>query len=180
MPKKKVALSVVETPQAGHNAGGITSEVYNKWWNRIEQADAKCKLANAHRNTERKQARAAGIRLTEFDAMRLLVELPRAEAIDKLTAARSYLIFMRSPLGEQMSMDFDAVDPFNETDETAKLRIVADAGAAGYRAGLAGVVWEDSNPHEVPSDEGQAWIGGWREGQTEKTKALGDDADSGS
>ena len=174
MTKKQPKLAVVDSPPAGHNSGGITAEVYNRWWNRIEQADAKCKAANTHRNTERKLARAAGIRLTEFDAMRLLVTLPRAEAIDKLTAARSYLIFMRSPLGEQMSMDFDSVDPFNETDEAAKARIVADAAAAGYRAGLAGVKWEDDNPHEVPSDEGQAWIGGWREGQTEKTKALGD------
>ena len=154
-------------------------EVYNRWWSRIEQADAKCKAANGHRNTERKLARAAGIRLTEFDAMRLLVSLPRAEAIDKLTAARSYLIFMHSPLGEQMSMDFDAIDPFSETDEAAKARIVTDAAAAGYRAGLAGVVFEDDSPHGAASPEGQAWIGGYREGQTEKVKALGDE-DSGS
>ena len=180
MMKKKLAVVVVDATPVGHNSGGVTPEVYNRWWSRIEQADAKCKLANTHRTTERKLARAAGIRLTEFDAMRLLATLPRAEAITKLEAARSYLIFMRSPLGEQMNMDFDSVDPFNETDEAAKARIVTDATAAGYRAGLAGVVWEDDNPHEVPSDEGQAWIGGWRDGQTEQIKALGDDKDTGS
>lgn len=176
MPKKK---TTEPAPSTGHNSAGVTAEMFNKWWARIERADAKCKIANDERVADRKQARADGIKLTEFDAMRKVAGLPRIEAIEKLTAARDYLIFMHSPLGAQMTMDFDAVDPLNEDDKAARVRIEADAETDGYRAGLAGVKWEKDNPHEPLTPEGQAWIKGYRDGQTNRAEALGDEANTG-
>ncbi len=175
MPKKK---STEPAPGIGNNSAGVTAEVFNRHLALIETAEAACEIANKKRSTLRKSARAAGIKLTEFDAMRKVAGLTRLEQIEKLTAARDYLIYLRSPLGAQMKMEFDAIDPFNEDDAAAKVRIEADAEAEGYRAGLAGVLWEDNNPHEVPSDAGQGWIKGWREGQTNRTEALGN-ADTG-
>ncbi len=172
MPKAKAAK-----PVAGHNSAGVTPEVFNRHLALIEAADAEIAIANKKRSTLRKAARADGIKLTEFDAMRKVAGLSRLEQIEKLTAARDYLIYLRSPLGAQMKMDFDSVDPFNETDDAARERIAADAEADGYRAGLAGVKWEDDNPHQPLTPEGQAWIKGYREGQTNRAEALGNDGD---
>lgn len=170
MPKKKAA-----EPTTGHNSAGVTVEVFNRHLALIEAAEAACIISNKRRNTLRKSARADGILLGEFDAMRKLAGLTRLEQIDKLTASRAYLIYLRSPLGEQMKMEFDSLDPFNETDDAAaRVRIEADAESDGYRAGLAGVIWEDDNPHEVSGNEGQAWIKGWRDGQTNRVEALGE------
>jgi ribosome modulation factor len=110
--------------------------------------------------------------------MRKLVELPRAEQIQRWEFSLACLKFMRNPIGSQINFDFDSVDPFTEDDEAALVRIAGDAEAEGYRAGLAGVVFEDGNPHEVPSDAGQGWIKGYREGQDRQAEALGNDADT--
>ncbi len=176
MAKKK---KTEPAPGAGHNSAGVTPEVFNKHLALIEASEAECKIAAQKRVTLRKSARADGIKLTEFDAMRKVAGLTRLEQIDKLTAARDYLVFLRSPLGAQMKLDFDSLSPFSETDDaTALARIAADAESDGYRAGLAGVVWEDGNPHEVPSDEGQGWLKGYRDGQVNRVEALGDESDS--
>jgi ribosome modulation factor len=176
MPRKK---TTDPAPGIGNNSAGVTAEVFNRHLALIETAEAACEIANKKRSTLRKSARAAGIRLTEFDAMRKIAGLPRLEQIEKLTSARDYLIYLRSPLGAQMKMEFDAIDPFNEDDAAAKTRIAADAEAEGYRAGLAGVLWEDNNPHSPDLPEGQCWIKGWREGQTNRAEALGDEVDTG-
>ncbi len=178
MTKKKPIEQADPAPTAGHNSAAVTAAVFNKHLALIEQADEACKIANAIRSTTRKSARADGIKLGEFDAMRKLAALPRLEQIDKLTASRDYLIYLRSPLGAQMKMDFAAVDPFNEDDDAARARIEADAESDGYRTGLAGIKWEDDNPHKALTPEGQAWLKGWREGQTNLVEALGDESDS--
>ncbi len=176
MPKKKPDLTT--TPEAGHNSAGVKPAIFNRHLALIEAAEEACKIANEKRSTLRKSARADGILLTEFDAMRRVAGLPRLEQIAKLEASRDYLIFLRSPLGDQMKMNFDTIDPFNEDDDAARARIEADAEADGYRAGLAGVKWEDDNPHLPALPEGQAWIKGWRAGQTNRAEALGDEAGS--
>lgn len=169
MPKKKKSD---QSPSAGHNSAGVTAEIFNKHMALIEAAEAACKSANQNRSQLRKAARADGIILGIFDAMRKLVELPRAEQIQRWEFSLACLAFMRNPVGTQIRMDFDAIDPFTESDADASIRIVADAEAEGYRAGLAGVLWEDDNPHEVPSESGQAWIKGHRDGQTNRAQAL--------
>jgi ribosome modulation factor len=176
MPKKKTTTE--PDPGIGNNSAGVTAEVFNRHLALIETAEAACDIANKKRSTLRKSARAAGIKLTEFDAMRKIAGLPRLEQIEKLTASRDYLVYLRSPLGAQMTWDFDTIDPFNEDDEAARVRIDDDAETDGYRAGLAGVKWEKDNPHELLTPEGQAWINGYRDGQTKKAEALGN-ADTG-
>ncbi len=179
MTKKKTPAPA-PTPGIGNNSAGVTAEIFNRHLALIEAAEAACKTANQNRAQLRKAARADGIILGIFDAMRKLVELPRLEQIQRWEFSLDCLRFMRNPVGSQITFDFSSVDPFNETDEAAKVRIAADAEAEGYRAGLAGVLWEDNNPHEVSSDAGQGWIKGWREGQTNRAEALGDDVNTGS
>ncbi len=177
MPKKKDTPA--PAPTEGHNSTPVPPELFNRHLAMIEGAEEACKKASLRRLQLRKQARADGIILGEFDRMRRLAALPRAEQITNMLAARSYLIFLRSPLGAQMSMEFDAIDPFSETEDDATMRIDADAEADGYRAGLAGVLWEDGNPHSADTPAGWAWLKGYRDGQTLKVEALGDDANTG-
>lgn len=176
MAKKKSDQPAAST---GHNSAGVTAAIFNKHLALIESAEAACKITNQKRTTLRKAARAEGIILGLFDAIRKLVELPRAEQIQRWEASLDYLRFMHNPIGTQITMNFDSVDPFNEDDEMALKRIEADAETEGYRAGLAGVKWEDENPHEVPSNAGQAWIKGHRDGQKKNAEALGDEAGAG-
>ncbi len=181
---KVAKLQPVEEPEPageGHNLIGIDQPTFNAWVAKISGAEAECKTANERRNKLRKQMRAGGIKLGVFDAMRRLVELPRTEQAEDLTHSRYYLEWLRSPLGHQITMAFDAPgDAFDEDDKAAEARIVDDARGAGWRAGLAGK-WEDDNPHEVNSEPGQAWLGAYRDGQKKNAEALGgDDADSSS
>ncbi len=175
MAKKK---KTKPAPGAGHNSAGVTTEVFNKHLTLIETAEAERDTINKKMTTLRKAARTDGIILGIFDAERKLVELPRSEQIHRWEFSLACKRFLRNPVGAQMKLNFDSVDPFKEDDAAALARIAADAEADGYRAGLAGVKWEKDNPHTPDTPEGQGWIKGYREGQTNRAEALGDDADT--
>ncbi len=180
---KVAKLQPVEgpAPSEGHNLIGIDQNDFNGWVAKIAAVEAECKIANQKRTKLRKQMRTEGVKLGVFDAMRKLVELDRTEQAEQLSHSRYYLEWLRSPLGHQITMEFEATgDAFDDDEEGAAARIIEDAKGAGWRAGLAGK-WEDDNPHEVNSEPGQAWLGEYRDGQKKNAKALGgDNADSGS
>ena len=160
-------------PATGDNQFQMTPEIFNYWLPRITALEEERRVVSAKLNRERKAARAAGIILGQFDAMRALAELPVAEQAVKLQAAADYLRFLKSPAGSQMNMNFNPTDPLSETDEQALERIGLEAEGAGYRAGLAGIVFEDGNPHTADSPSGQRWLKGYREGQAQNAEALG-------
>lgn len=186
MKKKLGTLKVVADsaddapPAAGHNSIAITPEQFSAAIRTLAPLEAARDKAKANLKAARKQLRADGFLLVIFDAMRKLADLPRLEQITNWTHSVAYLKYLRSPIGSQLKMDFDDVDPFKADGAGLEAQAVEDAEGDGYRLGLAGEAWEDSNPHPVSSKVGQAWIKGYREGVAAAVKAMGSDDHSGS
>ena len=157
-------------PGAGHNVIGISREDFNKWVARHANAEADCETANVKRRKVRKEMRAAGIALTEFDAMRKLAELPEDEQAVKIQNSRYYLEYFGSRLGTQMSLHFDEpADPFGTEASVPDPKIAELAEGRGFQSGLTG---KGDNPHEGNTLAFQAWVKGNNEGQDQRRQAL--------
>ncbi len=175
---KVAKLKPVEDPEPtgeGHNLIGVDREAYDKFSALHSRDTAAVKLAQAQRNKTRKAMRAAGIILGVFDRAEKLSEMSREERQAELLHTEAYLRYNRTPMGTQFSLDIGTGDAFDGDDEGAEARIIEDAKGAGYRAGRAGIVFEDGNPYEANSEQGQAWIGAYRDGQKKNVMALGGD-----
>ena len=156
-----------------HNRLGFDRETFDKHCAVIGRCEAELNIAREKLKKARKAAKADGVLLKRFDAMRHLAELPRAEQELQLLHDQAYLQWLRAPVGHQFSMELAAGDAYDEeTDEAIEARTVEDARGAGWRAGLKGEVWEDENPHDANTAAGQAWLEAYREGQEKATKAL--------
>ncbi len=171
-PQTPEAGNGAETPSsAGHNVIGIDRADFNKWVARHAAAEAECEVANVNRRKIRKEMRAEGIKLIQFDAMRKLIELTRDEQAETLVHSRYYLEWLGSPLGHQITMDFDeGEDPFDGDAAAAEAKVAEAAEGAGFQAGLTGA---GNNPHEENTPAGQGWMKGHHEGADQRRQALG-------
>lgn len=166
----------MSSDQEGHNSIGLTEVQFNDWLPKLTRAEAEAKMAKEKVNTIRKGMRADGIKLKVFDAYRHLADLTRDEQCEHLAHSAMYLKWLRSPLAEQISMNFERPDPLTEDDDAVAARVIEDAKGAGWRAGLSGSMFEADCPHDENTPQGQAWIGAYREGQEQAALALGDGA----
>ncbi len=171
-PQTTETTNGAESPAGvGHNVIGIDRADFHTWVARHAAVDAQCEAANVERRRVRKEMRAAGILLSEFDAMSKLAQLPVDEQATKLQASRYYLEYLGSELGTQISMHFgQGEDPFDGDEAKVAARTAEAAEGAGFQAGLKGV---GNNPHEGNTPAGQAWIKGNHEGVDQRRQALG-------
>lgn len=162
------------TVTSTHNRLGFDRETFDKHCALIGRAEAEMAVAREKLKKARKAAKADGIMLKRFDAIRHLADLPRAEQELQLLHDQAYLQWLRAPVGHQFALSLDgAGDAYDdESDEDVEARTVEDAKGAGWRAGLKGEVWEKDCPHDANTAAGQAWIEAYREGQQKATKAL--------
>lgn len=159
MPKDTEAATI------GHNSTIlVTEDQFHAFKFRHIDAQAKLEKARAEKNKLRKEMKAAGINLGDFDAHMRLTNLSRDEAQDHLNHLAHYLRWSRVPLGEQIPLDLGVPsDPLEKDDDAAIQHIVEDAIKAGFLAGLSGHP-DTENPHDGNTDAGQAWIGAHRDG----------------
>lgn len=162
------------TATEGHNRIGFDRQTFDKHCAIIGHAEAEMAIAREKLKKARKQAKADGILLKRFDAMRHLADLPRSEQELQLLHDQSYLQWLRAPVGYQFTLSIDGSgDAFDdESEASAEARIVEEAKGAGWRAGLKGDVFEDQGPHGAATPAGQAWIEGYREGQAKALEAI--------
>lgn len=161
----------------GHNMLGIDPNAFHKHVAVISAAESEVALAKEKLKKARKQAKADGITLKLFDRSRQLAEMTREEQQGEMAHLQQYLIWMRSPIGTQFELKFQpGGEAFDEDEDGANARTVADAGASGFQAGLEAKIWEDDCPFEASSPAGQAWLKGYREGQEKNVAALKENA----
>lgn len=161
------------SPSEGHNTIGVTKEVFDKHLAIIGNLEAEKAALQLRIKRARKLAKADGIRLKNFDAMRALADLPRAELQDNLGHNAWYLKWLQAPVGVQLSMFDDEIDDgTGGDDEAAFERLVAEAKGAGWRAGMTGSAFETECPHDANTPQGQAWIGAYRDAQAKAVEAL--------
>ena len=173
MAKAKSNGATDEAAGVGHNKPPLTEADFNALLARLGAAESEKQIAQAKVSKIRKEMKAAGILLKNFDAMRTLADLPRQEQQVQLAHSRYYLQWLRSPLGSQMTLGFDEqADPLTEDDAAVEARIVEDAAGDGHRAGVTGKLFEKDCPHDANTKAGQAWIGAYRAAQKEAAKAL--------
>jgi len=163
------------TDSNGHNHIGISQAEWDHYDALHSDVERREKQLKAEKNQLRKDMKTKGFKMKLFDASRTLANLTRDEQIEYLTHQQYYLRYSRSPVGEQMEFGFgEAGDAFDEaSDEDVAAQLIDDAAGAGWRAGMAGEVFEkEGNPHEANTPAGQAWIKGYREAQKKQTMAL--------
>lgn len=171
-----------DTAGIGHNILGIDDDTFLRHARTIGSIEGEMAIVRKRLNKARKAARADGIKLKLFDAMRQVADLPRAEQQEHLAHQQAYLRWLRSPIGTQFSLSLDddpTLDVGEDADDRVASQVVEDARGAGYRAALAGE-WQDANPHDENSESGQAWIAGFHEGQSVQAHAMGEDSDENS
>lgn len=125
-------------------------------------ATAKLKAAQSERKALRKQMRAAGVVLGDFDAAVRMTEWPREEVTETFENRVQYLRWLRVPIGFQFDL-FEALDADAQDDDERLAALVAGAETEGWQKAVLGGA-EADNPHEANAPAGQAWIKGFRDG----------------
>ena len=118
----------------------------------------KCAAANSARNTARKQFKAAGVMLGEFDEIISMLDRPRQEVRESFAVRERYARMMNLPVGTQADL-FDADGGHKDVSDENGGDI---AFAKGYQDGVLG------KSAEVPEqylDHNQQWMKGWKAGQ---------------
>ena len=104
----------------------------------------------------RKSAKQDGVDLKTLDALRVLAKLSATEIAHGFNTMVSYSRFMSVPVYGQMQL-FESVEVSEET-------VTAAAKDRGLHDGKMGR-GEETNPYDIGSPAGQAWLAGHREGQ---------------
>lgn len=166
MPKAK------SDPGPGHNSGGIglTDQEFLAWFIKETRAKEERDKATKKHNQVRKEMKASGVDMTEFDRMKKLLGLSKGERSGKINTLVEYLRIVRAPVGTQFEFDFGA-EGDDESDEDRESRLLADARDRGFRAAACGE-WEDACPYPPLTPAGQAWLEGYRDEQVQAAMKL--------
>lgn len=157
---------VIETIGAGHNSGTDVSEgAFLADLAAHSDLDFKIKNLMDLRKKLRKEMRAKGVRLTEFDTARKFANMKRDDVQDHFVHLAEYMRWMRHPIGTQFNLDLpsDQEGDF-EDDDVILARSIENAVQDGFMAGLSNKDMNE-NPHDTGSDIGQKWIEAWHDGQ---------------
>jgi ribosome modulation factor len=127
--------------------------IYFDHFNKIMRQTAICKAENEVRKTLRKEAKAAGIILSDIDfGMRCAtIEDPQV-VVDEQARRAEIGRFFALPIGSQVDFEFDR--------EPAVDRAARQGEAAGY-AGKD----RDAAGYDLNSDQGRAWLAAWDDAQ---------------
>ena len=123
------------------------------------EAEERCRIANESRKKLRKEMKAAGINLGDFDAINRMTDWGRDEVNETFDRRRQYAVWLKLPIGTQGGLfdgsEDDAPEVSQETQEDA-------AFAKGYQAGVKGLA------RDVPEgfrEFDQKWLEGYTAGQ---------------
>lgn len=152
----------------GHNSViEISEEKYHAYVGRHADLEEQAQIIAKKKKNLRKQMRADGIRLTEFDAASKLAELKRDDVDDHFRHLQQYLRWNRVPIGEQFELNIPEAAGGFEDEAAILARATATATQDGFWAGIRNRPMGE-NPHDDNTDAGQAWIKAWHDGQARR------------
>ena len=158
------------TPPMGHNSIEVSEADFLKFFADHSDLEEQIEILATKKKRLRKAMRHAGIRLTEFDAMRKFQDMQRKDIEDHFVHLKAYMSWGRVPLGTQFSFDLAP-----ESDEPSEEEIIAkateNATSEGFLAGLKNKPASD-NPHDGHSHAGQAWIKAHHDGLERRNHEL--------
>ena len=130
--------------------------------------DEQIAALRGKRKKLRKQMRADGVRLTEFDAALKFADMSRVDVEDHYVHLQHYMRWLRHPVGTQFNLALgEPADDF-EDEEAVLAKAREGAIQDGFWAGIRNRPMGE-NPHEEATEAGQAWIGAWHDGQKQRT-----------
>ncbi|MEM7211961.1 MAG: hypothetical protein AAF479_08715 [Pseudomonadota bacterium] len=170
------------SPPMGHNSIEVTEADFLKFFADHSDLEEQIEILATKKKRLRKAMRHAGIRLTEFDAMRKFQDMQRKDIEDHFVHLKAYMSWGRVPLGTQFTLDIEPVQD-EEPEEKIIARAVEEATSEGFLAGLKNLSPAE-NPHDGNSEQGQAWLKAHGDGVARREHELsvdpmgeGDDED---
>lgn len=130
---------------------------------KIQTAERKKDEAVNALRSARKAAKADGISLKTFDAVRHLAKLDEHEVTDDFNDMIRYARILQVPVYSQLEL-FAA-------PTAAEDQVIIKAGMNGLRAGRTGAD-AATNPYDPGSPAGQMWLEQWHKGQAELLSAI--------
>lgn len=123
------------------------------------EAEERCKIANEARKKLRKEMKAAGLNLGDFDAINRMTDWSRDEVAETFDRRAQYARFMNLPVGSQGSLFDDEKEAPKPVSEETQNDV---AFAKGYQAGIRGA---ERKPPEEFAKWDQDWLKGYSAGQ---------------
>ncbi|TAZ20702.1 hypothetical protein ELH77_19035 [Rhizobium ruizarguesonis] len=126
--------------------------LYMHHFDKILRQTEVCKAENAIRQKLRKEAKADGIILSDIDFGLRCAQIEDPQIIIDEQHRRAEIgRFFAMPIGAQTELDFDRMPAVD------RARVLGEA--AGFASRNA-----DTVPYDENSDQGRAWLEGWKDG----------------
>lgn len=138
-----------------HGSNLLTGDQLRAFVRLMSEADQKCKAANEERKKLRKELKAAGVQLGDFDAMMRMMDWTREEVGETFDRRLQYAQWLNLPIGTQGRLAY-------EEDTTGEETAADVAFSKGYQAGIKGLSQEVPEEHR---DNDQNWLKGYQAGQ---------------
>jgi len=148
-----MAKSVDDAAKDGSNQ--LTGDQLRAFVRMMSEADQECKAANEKRKKLRKELKAAGVQLGDFDAMMRMMDWQREEVAETFDRRLQYAQWLNLPIGTQGRLAYEEDTTGTETSEDI-------AFSKGYQAGIIGGVKKAPEEH---LDNSQKWLEGYDAGQ---------------
>jgi ribosome modulation factor len=129
-----------------------TKALFMHHFDKVLKQTEICKAENAIRQKLRKEAKADGIILSDIDFGLRCAQIEDPQIIIDEQKRRAEIgRFFALPIGAQTDMDFDRMPAIDRARELGE--------AAGYASKNT-----DTVPYDENSDQGRAWLEGWKTG----------------
>lgn len=147
--------------------GGVTEDVFNRHLTERLRLQKQANDIKAKLKAASKVAEDDGVSIKAMDmALKLSAEDPN-EVIRRENDIRQYLVFMRSKVGEQMTLIPEVPDTSKMSDTQREQKWEDE----GFQAGLLAKN-RDTCPHQPESPGFQAWMRGYEQGQERNLSGI--------
>lgn len=150
----------------------VSQDVFLHYVGRQERLEEEIKAKRKEKSKLRREMRNNGIRLTDMDLALKMRNIEDDDVIlESMRTVQRYAKYLDLPIGTQLSF-LDEV-PATPTDSDALDKAAYDRGR---RAGALGE-WQDDNPYQVNSSQGQQWLKGHGDAQAALVKEMAPEPD---
>lgn len=138
----------------------VSQDLFLHYVGQQEQLEAEIKVLRKKKAKLRRDMRINGIRLTDMDLSLKMRAVEDDDVIlESMRAIKKYSAFLGLPIGTQLSLLDDVPSDLTDSDDLDQR-----AYDFGRRAGALGE-FEDDNPYDLGSSQGQKWLKGYRDAQ---------------
>jgi len=146
----------VEKGAASSNA--VDDETFRAFVRLAAEANEVCEKANSAKKRLRKQIKAAGIQLGDFDAVMKMTDWGRSEVREHFDRRTLYAKWLNLPVGSQGEM-------FTSGSENSETGAETQGDVVFAKAYQAGVMGKAADCPEEYLDQSTKWAEGYKAGQ---------------